>query len=456
MDIAKALIISSLYRLPLKKVSCDSHLWGQNMTLKTFSFFALLVSGFGIYSLPAAAQTSVREVPANFPPASYQGRQFVDNRGCVYIRAGVDGAVTWVPRVSRSRQQVCGQSPTFGQTVAAPAVPAPAPAPAPQAAQRPVQITATPPKQTTAPKRTATTSAAPKMAPKATMRRVVRAPASKPVAAQPPRVVRRVPAPQQRVVTKAKPVATAPNGAKVLPMGPIKVPAQIACESGKTYRIVAGKKTPIRCGPQKAPHATIIRRGDAPTGKNVYYNRGSYDDSNLTLSPDTMIVPDHVYEQRDTLVAHVPKGYRPAWSDDRLNPWRAYQSVQGHADTQKVWTNTVPRKLVTQARRHEVKQPIIVGKATEPVALVPVVSTKGHVKAKYARWIEVGAFSTEHKAKAAAHRLNSAGLSVRMGKHARNGKTFAILRVGPYASPDALDKALNRVHGTGYTQAYIR
>lgn len=418
------------------------------MTLKTFSFFALLISGFGISSHSVSAQASIRDLPANFPPSSYQGRQFVDNRGCVYIRAGVDGAVTWVPRVSRQRQPVCGQKPTFGQTAAA----EPAPAPAPKATTKPVQITATPPKKTVAPKRTATTTAVVRKKPRV----VVRAPASKPVAAEPPRMVRRVPAPQTQTVITAKPVTTAPNGARILPMGPIKVPAQIACESGKSYRMINGQKVRIRCGPQDTPHATIIRRGEAPKGKNVYYNKKSWDDSNLTVSPDTMIVPDHVYKNRDTQVAHVPTGYRPAWRDDRLNPWRAYQTVQGHADTQQVWTNTVPRKLVTQVRRHEVKQPIIVGKAAEPVALVPVVSTKSHAAPKFARWIEVGAFSTEHKAMAAAHRLNAAGLTVRMGKHARNGKTYAILRVGPYATSNALDKALNRVHGTGYTQAYIR
>lgn len=443
--------------MPFKRVTCDSHLWGQTMTLKTFSFFALLVSGFGIYSLPAAAQDSVRDVPVNFPPASFQGRQFVDNRGCVYIRAGVDGAVTWVPRVSRQREQVCGQSPTFGnRQVAAPASPTPTTGP------EPVQITATPPAQTAVPAQTVrpartATTVAPRVQAQPKVRTVVRAPASKPAYAPPPRVVRKVPAsPQVQTVTTSRPAGTAPNGARILPMGPIKVPAQIACESGKTYRIVAGKKTPIRCGPQQAPHATIIRRGEAPTGKNVYRNKSSWQGSSLSLPSQTLIVPDHVYEQRDTQVAHVPQGYRPAWNDDRLNRWRAYQTVQGHADTQKVWTNTVPRKLVTQVRRHEVKQPIIVGRAAEPAALVPVVSSKGPTEAGYARWIEVGAFSTSHKARSAAHRLQSAGLTVRMGEHARNGKTYAILRVGPYASPNALKEALSRVHGTGYTQAYIR
>jgi hypothetical protein len=64
-------------------------------------------------AVPAVAQTLRRDTgPANFPPRDYQGSQFVDNRGCVYIRAGFAGVVNWVPRVDRSRRIVCGLQPT--------------------------------------------------------------------------------------------------------------------------------------------------------------------------------------------------------------------------------------------------------------------------------------------------------------------------------------------------------
>lgn len=407
------------------------------MTLKKLSFFALAVSGFGIFSLPAAAQNSVRDVPANFPPASFTGKQFVDSRGCVYVRAGFDGAVTWVPRVSRQRQHICGQTPTFGTTAAAaPAAPV-APKPA---APKPVEIKIAPAAKPAAPVRQVKTP--------------VRA--AKPVAAQPPRVVRRVPAAPAPAPVAKKPV--------VKKVAPAAVQGQFACVNGETYRVVNGMKLRASCGPQKTPHATIIRRGEAPApGKNVYYNRNSWEGSSLTLPPNTRIVPDHVFEQRDTQVAHVPAGYRPAWVDDRLNPYRAWQTVQGHQDTQKVWTNTVPRKLVTEVRRHEVKAPVIVGQAKSPLPLTAIVTTSGHApkaasepQVKVGRWIEVGAFTTQDKAKSAAHRLQSAGLTVRMASATRHGQAFSLLRVGPYGSFEQLQMALRRVHGTGYTQAYIR
>jgi hypothetical protein len=416
---------------------------GADMTLKSFSFFALLVSGFGIYSLPVSAQSKIQDVPVNFPPASYSGSQFVDNRGCVYVRAGFDGAVTWVPRVSRQREHLCGQKPTFGgQVAAAPASPVPT-------TTKPVQITATPPAgQTVAPARTTTAVPVVKKV-KAPVRKVVRVPASKPAAAELPRVVRRVPAP---AATATKPpVVVAPAG-------------QATCVQGNAYRIVNGMKLRVSCGPQSAPHVTTVRRGEAPApGKNVYYNKNSWEGSSLTLPPETRIVPDHVYKNRDTQVAHVPAGYRPAWEDDRLNPYRAYQTVGGYADTQQVWTNTVPRKLVAQARRHEVKTPIIVGTAPAPLPLTPYVATKGKAlvastgpAAKVGRWIEIGAFTTSDLAKSAVSRLQAAGLTVRMGQHQKNGQTLAVVRVGPYASYDSLQMALTRVQGTGYTQAYIR
>lgn len=80
----------------------------------------LVVAGWlGVVSVAMAmAQPSTFDEPAELPPASFKGQQYVDSRGCVFLRAGFGGTVNWVPRVSRDRKQMCGAPASAVETAA--------------------------------------------------------------------------------------------------------------------------------------------------------------------------------------------------------------------------------------------------------------------------------------------------------------------------------------------------
>jgi cell division septation protein DedD len=59
--------------------------------------------------LPAAAEL-VR--PAEQPPPDFAGQQYVDSKGCLFMRAGQAGRESWIPRVTRDGVPLCGNPPS--------------------------------------------------------------------------------------------------------------------------------------------------------------------------------------------------------------------------------------------------------------------------------------------------------------------------------------------------------
>lgn len=74
---------------------------------------AFILSSIGVVSAQSLRNSSG---VVELPPAGYSGKQYVDSKGCIYIRAGQAGNVTWVPRVTRDRRQVCGYKPSLAAT----------------------------------------------------------------------------------------------------------------------------------------------------------------------------------------------------------------------------------------------------------------------------------------------------------------------------------------------------
>jgi hypothetical protein len=232
--------------------------------------------------------------PAEVPPSSFQGKQFVDSKGCAYIRAGYSGRVSWVPRVSRSRKVLCGFRPTFSARQAVQA---------PQAAQRVQQRTV---RTVTQPQINPT----PKSTSSGTLFRSTAAPKINPNSRIAPRVT--------------------PTDKRIAPC--------VGASTLSSQYINQGDG--VRCGPQKGSATTVIKREVLQRSNLDSQYRGPKG-TNRRIADAASIT--------------VPKGYRSAHKDDRLNPLRGVGTTSGQTQMAAIWSNTVPRYLIDPATGKRLK-----------------------------------------------------------------------------------------------------
>ena len=476
-----------------------AHLVGAHMKITRVIALAVIAASGGVASVHAQNLRNADQ-PAEFPPASYKSTQYVDSRGCVYVRAGISGNVTWVPRVRRARKQICNQTHSLaGQTRTAAAAPA---------AKAPVQITIDPkpaakPAVKAKPKPVAAVKPKPKPKPKPAAKPKVRKPARVATVAAPKPapavkrkpVVRRIPA--RKVATQIAVAKPAPQIKTAPAAAPVRKPVvrrQTACAgaSAVSQRYMAGQN--VRCGPQAQAYAsarvaggTYASNGSAPTGQ---------------ISGATRVVPKHVLVQRqNTQNTDVPAGYKRVWEDDRLNPKRAEQTLAGQARTKLIWTSTVPRRLINQTNGRDVTAsvPLVypyldVATQTRELGVVSIVRRDGQVLKRIQRntaaksypvrkptissrsalkpaapaavraapkaapatsqLVQVATYSDKAAAQSVAKRLQRMGLPVRIGKYQRGGKTYRMVLAGPFGR-DATQQ-LNAVRRAGYPGAFLR
>ncbi|MCF7701051.1 SPOR domain-containing protein [Loktanella sp. M215] len=448
---------------------------------------ALMASGLGVAS--AAAQTSA--VPAEFPPAGYDASQYVDSKGCAFVRAGMDGMVSWVPRVDRARNQLCNFQPTITRT-------AQAPAPAPTSAPTPAPVP-TPPR-VTLPARTAPAAVAPPPRVAMATPQVRRVPAPQParVAAAAPRTV---PAPQAAPaprITYAQacagrfgvqpgfisastraPIDCGPGPQAVTAPTQLRLTLDAACarqaQTGQTL-INAATGAPIACATQApvqiaaaAPGAyTLPATGQAAPGCNI---PGLIWDPRFPVrcGPQTESPSGRVYglSRGYRVIAEVTARYPAAAVAPRATPARSAPPlfgagpvpasnapyggpVQTPAGYARVWDdgriNPLRGKQVVQATPYVSSRSVAPAAVRAPAAVLAPAAAAGQ------RYVQVGSFGDPANAARLIARLQAAGLPV---ASARSGgqKTIA---AGPFRSSGDLNHALGIVRGMGFSDAFLR
>lgn len=449
------------------------------------NYLGVVMSGKGlsaaiVAAVIAAVPTFAQGLsdPAELPPSSYKGQQYVDSRGCVFLRAGYGGQVTWVPRVSRDRKQLCGYAPSGGDVEAAeeaapakeatPVVAAAKPADAPKTAeQKPEVVAATAPK---------VAAAAPKK-PAAPVAKVSVAVAPEPVIDRPATATELAATDGFRGTVVAAP--TSGPGYRLACPADAPVAERFAVNTGGTKLLctrgdgsLQGATLPILVEGSFEGHAIGYDAhvagvlADAPTSGTV-----------AAKSTKSSTLPEGL----------PPKGYKFAWKDDRLNPNRGKQTVEGFLDQDEIWTRTVPAELREGSDVKRKPVTIIVRRkdGTETKHDGFVVSTKGGKTVEFANpaeapkvskstkavapeavkpakgksadagrfLVQVGTFGVAANAEGAAGRLKGIGLPVARAK--LKGGALTVVYAGPFASVSDAKAALSAARGAGFAEAMI-
>jgi cell division septation protein DedD len=443
------------------------------------------------------ANAQSRGGPAELPPAGFSGQQYIDSRGCVYLRAGHGGQVNWVQRVGSDRKPLCGYPPTtttmarakaeLDRPVAA-ATPAPVQPSAPSG-RRPMDTVAsvTTPPRISAPAPRSTIPAATYAAPRMATARVAAAPAaaapvpsagrvmaqpsgapgptvftSAPVAAQPSPVLRTSGAAQtaaQTYVPSPAPGPTVFNSATAeVPSAPRAASAPPAA-AGYSPLLAAG--TP-GC-PSDAPYG---RQYDLVSGGRVMVCTATGRVmTGLRLGDDALIAATQTQrtstmQLADATAPVVPRGYKPAWTDDRLNPHRAQGTAHGQQQMNRHWSVDVPQKVIIDAERagKKVKRATQSSKsvAVSAKAMVAPVAVAAAPKMAGARFVQVGSFGVPDNAARAAQRLRAMGMPVQISRSSIKGKPVQVVRAGPFASSAEAASALSAARGAGFGDALLR
>lgn len=356
-------------------------------TVSAAAAVVVLTAGSGL------AQSRGPILPAEMPPASYTAAQYVDSRGCIFIRAGFDGRTTWVPRLGNDRQPMCGGTPSLAAGAApavSPAVVPVASAPAPRAQPAPQPV---------------------RSAPVAVQ--VGGVPYSVPPEPSRPRAAGRVPTTYVQQASGQLDTRwsffdrTGPS------------PCTNLSPHSQMYMVPSPEapELPLRCGPQMQ-HPVDAMREMSPRGAVWEPWNG------VNPSPTA----PNVYQ--------LPPTYAPRWPQGSMAP-----GPQSHALPPSVGPSAPAVRVSSSGSAAAVA-------ATRGTQTASVTQPVGQ-----GRYVQVGTFGVPSNAQATVARLQSQGLPVVVG---RSGANLQVVMAGPFATQAEIQQALGAARAMGIRDAFVR
>ncbi len=391
---------------------------------------AILAVGFGVVSAQPSAAQSLRAIggPAETPPADFQGQQYVDSRGCVFMRAGLGGTVTWVARIGQDRRPICNEV-----SMAAAKARLAAPEQASQTMPQAVALEQKPMKPVGKPMSTVASN----------MR------AQNQIGVQAPMVVPgltsgtafnvgSVSNSAATVASVVAPTVKAQTGARCPAEAPVM--QQMALRSGGTVLVCTrgdgGLTGWVSPGYPAGVGGTIQNK----PGQAVAYS-GNLRPKSATAPVQTVIAGAAISPSDQAQTQYVA-----AWKDDRLNPLRGMGTAEGWAMQDQVWTKKAPAKLVKNTAP----------KADSTLRVTQSTMASAQVVAQGARYVQVGTFGNPANVASVAGALSAMGLPVSKSHMSKAGRDLVIVFAGPFSSAQAAQSALGMARQAGFGDAFLR
>ncbi len=359
------------------------------------AFFAAVLG-----TAPVMAQDRDPYVPAEQPPESFEGVQYVDSTGCAFIRAGFGGETNWVPRFTRDREPVCGLTPTLeaaGQTRVAETQPEAQPE------EPPAAPAAQPPRQEQV--------------------------ASRPAAAP------ETPAAQVR--TERRPSA-APEPERARTTRVVRSGQNYCANYDAIGQRATRSDRPVRCGPQ-LKHPVDGLRTDGPGGA-VWQPQGGERPMPEGYRP--VWKDDRLNPNRGRGTAAGDAQMRTVWTDTVPR-----QLVDDDPAAHVPYQTAATPKKATHRTKATVSSK---GAATAAPQSAAAPAGSGD------RFVQVGSFGEPSNAANTAARFENMGMPVRTTRVQSGGRTLQVVMIGPFASQADLAAALRAARGAGFGDAFTR